>query len=87
MPDSGPHDILAFVAHEPDRLVPGTVLVADELLRPGLPAISCPAAAKTAPPLNSKPLRSKLIKIRSLRAHAHRQPRSTPTSSGKFFHR
>jgi 4-hydroxy-3-methylbut-2-enyl diphosphate reductase len=44
MPDPGPHDILAFVANEPDRLVPGTVLVADELLRPGLPAIGCPAA-------------------------------------------
>jgi (E)-4-hydroxy-3-methyl-but-2-enyl pyrophosphate reductase len=42
MSDSGPHDILAFVAHEPDRT--GPVLVADELLRSGLPTISCPAA-------------------------------------------
>jgi 4-hydroxy-3-methylbut-2-enyl diphosphate reductase len=44
MPDSGPHDILAFVTREPEPLPPGTVLVADELLRPGLPAIACPAA-------------------------------------------
>jgi 4-hydroxy-3-methylbut-2-enyl diphosphate reductase len=44
MSDGGPHDILAFVATEPDHLVPGTVLVADELLRPGLAAIRCPAA-------------------------------------------
>jgi 4-hydroxy-3-methylbut-2-enyl diphosphate reductase len=44
MSDSGPHDIIAFVAHEPDRLADGAVLVADELLRPGLPPIPCPAA-------------------------------------------
>jgi 4-hydroxy-3-methylbut-2-enyl diphosphate reductase len=44
MSDSGPHDILTFVAHDTDRLLPGTVLVADELHRPGLPAIDCPAA-------------------------------------------
>jgi 4-hydroxy-3-methylbut-2-enyl diphosphate reductase len=44
MPERCPHDILAFVAHEPHRLAGGTVLVADELLRPGLPPIPCPAA-------------------------------------------
>jgi 4-hydroxy-3-methylbut-2-enyl diphosphate reductase len=44
MSESGPHDILAFVAHEPERLADGTVLVADQLVRDGLPSIDCPAA-------------------------------------------
>ena len=43
-----PHDILAFAAHEPRDLAPGTVLVADRLLWPGLAGVECPAAALLA---------------------------------------
>src|SRR5947209_12842469 len=58
MSDTGPHDILAFVATEPGRLLPGTVLVADELLRPGLPAIPCPAAPLIAGELGRRGVRT-----------------------------
>jgi 4-hydroxy-3-methylbut-2-enyl diphosphate reductase len=50
------HDILAFVAHEPERLADRTVVVADELLRPGLPPISCPAAPLVAGELERRGL-------------------------------
>ncbi len=56
MSDSGPHDILAFAAHEPGVLAHGTVVVADELLRPGLPPIPCPAAPLLAGELGRRGL-------------------------------
>lgn len=60
MSDSGPHDILAFVAHEPRQLAPGTVLVAEQLLRPGLPPIDCPGA-----PLIAGELRRRGVSVTS----------------------
>ena len=38
------HDIIAYVASSPEPPRPGTVLVADQLRRPGEPPIACPAA-------------------------------------------
>ena len=45
MSTSGPHDILAFAAHEQRDLPEGTVLVADRLLPPGLPGHRLPGRA------------------------------------------
>jgi 4-hydroxy-3-methylbut-2-enyl diphosphate reductase len=41
---TGPHDIVAFVATNPDPLGSNTVLVADRLCPPDRPDIDCPAA-------------------------------------------
>jgi (E)-4-hydroxy-3-methyl-but-2-enyl pyrophosphate reductase len=45
---TGPHDIVAFVANNPDQLGRDTVLVADQLWPPDRPAIDCPAAPMLA---------------------------------------
>src|SRR5215472_17536642 len=57
MSTSGPHDILAFAAPEPRHLAEDTVLVADQLLPPGLPAIDCPAAPLLAGELRRQGVR------------------------------
>jgi 4-hydroxy-3-methylbut-2-enyl diphosphate reductase len=54
MSDSGPHDILAFAAHDARVLADRAVVVADELLRPGLPPIPCPAAPLLAGELDRR---------------------------------
>src|SRR5262245_57256810 len=42
------HARSVVAARSPGRLEPGVVLVADQLMRPGLPAIGCPAAVLVA---------------------------------------